>query len=285
MVEVAIQRLDSAGQPVRTALDEIARSLDLGLFDDVEAGQFLLGGCREEMLETALALLAERCPLQYSAGAIQAACVASIFAAADVTHAYKRQQGGSGAFASVELGVRPGGSDCIEFLDECPEGNLPTAYRAAIADAILRGDARSWLGWPLAAVTVSLKDGKYHDLDSSPEAFAIATREALRLAVDQGGMKVLEPVVSIAVLAPSADLDACARLLRRRGVDFETMRGNDAGSLSASSRMSDLLGFAAELREASSRRADFAIILTGYVEIAADRGSPGTEPVAAALRA
>lgn len=284
IVEFAIEAVNDARGPVRAALADIADSLDLGLIDDADAGHFVVGGRREESLEAALALLAERCPAQYRAGAIQPALAESIATAVTVTHAHKRVHEGSGSFAEVRLAVSPGEATRVEFVDECPDGNLPLAYRAAVAEAVLEEEAVGPFGLPLAAMTVCLKDGKYHDLDSSPEAFAIATREALRQALS-GRMKLVEPVVAVAAMAPAGDVAVCARLLRDRGVDYEMARDKGVGRISASARMTNLLGFTRELRAATDGRADVALVLTGYA--GDDRGPDpeDSEPMAAALRA
>lgn len=285
IVEVAIQPLEGARVGLGAALAGIARSLDLNLVDDIEAEMFIVGGRREDVLETALAMLAERCPSQYVAGAIQPVLAVSIADSAVVTHDYKAWRAGAGTFASLRLAVSPSDGVHIQFLDECPVDNLPLDYRRAVADAIAREEACRRVSWPLAAMTVSLKDGKYHDLDSSAEAFATAARQALHEAMTKGRMRLLEPVVAIAVVAPADLLDSCATLLRDRRLDFEQTRGSDAGSLRASARMSELLGFAADLRQATDGRADVAISLIGYLPIGAEDGPHDSEPVAAALRA
>jgi elongation factor G len=134
-------------------------------------------------------------------------------------------------------------------------------------------------------MTVALKDGKYHDLDSSAAAFAIATRQALREAMTRGRTTLLEPVVAIAVVAQADLLDTCAALLSDRGLDYEWTRGTEAGSLRASARMTELLGLAADLRRATDGRADVDIALVGYVPVASADGPQDSEPMAAALRA
>jgi elongation factor G len=285
IVEVSIQPLEGARDLLGAALAGIAKGLGLDLADDPEAEQFIVGSRREDALEAALAILAERCPSQYVAGAIQPVVAVSIADSVVVTHDYREWQGGAGAFASVRLAVSPGEGVHVEFLDECPVDNLPPDYRGAIADAIARAEAHRRFGWPLGAMTVALKDGKYHDLDSSAEAFATATRRALDEAMMKGRMRLLEPVVAIAVVAPADLLDTCATLLGDRRLDFVLTRGTEAVSLAASARMIELLGFAADLRQATDGRADFAIALTGYAPISADDGPQDSEPMTAALRA
>ncbi|HSO12652.1 MAG TPA: elongation factor G, partial [Anaerolineales bacterium] len=149
-------------------------------------------------------------------------------AAAQYRH--KKQTGGAGQFGEVHLRIEPLPEADFEFTDELVGMNLSKSYLAPIEKGIKATMERgAFAGYPMSNVKVIVYDGKEHEVDSKPVAFEIAGREAFKLAVQDAGPVLFEPIMNVRVTVPDANMgDVMSDLNTRRGrvQGTESERGN-----------------------------------------------------------
>jgi elongation factor G len=287
LVELAIEPVPAAWEPVLTALGFASRHVGLQVRANAAVRQVVLSARREEHLHSAMLYLEAAVPDGYRRGAVQAAYRATPASPTDATYTHKKQTGGSGEFAEVALRLAPGerGSG-FALINEDIHGHIParwvTSVRKGISEIAERDDS---LAFPLTDFAVHLLDGKYHDLDSSPAAFERAGAGAMRKAMEMAGTKLLEPIVKFAVLAPERAVPAAVAELERRNAAIDEARPGWPGLVLGLARMADMIGFGDALSAATNGSASAAIILHGYVEVVEDGGPDDSYPLAAALRA
>jgi elongation factor G len=253
-----------------------------------ESGQTLIGADREEALAAAAGMLRLELGEKIRIGAPQAAYRETVAQSAEVDHCYKRQSGGSGAFARILIAVEPiDPAEGLRITNAAPEDCLPPAYARATETGITDAAAGGPLGgFPLAGVAVTIRSGAFHDIDSSAAAFEIAGREALREAVRKAGVVLLEPVMTLVVLSASADQAAVQRLVEsRRGAISEERISDSAVILIASAPLARLFGFEAALAGISDGRAQAVMRFLRYAPLGHEAGPDDSFPAAAALRA
>ena len=150
---------------------------------------------------------------------------------ASAQYRHKKQTGGSGQFGEVHLRIEPLPDADFEFADELVGMNLSKSYLPPIEKGI---KARPWTtallpGYPMSNVKVIVYDGKEHPVDSKPVAFEIAGREAFKLAVQDAGPVLFEPIMKVRITVPDANMgDVMSDLNTRRGrvQGTETEHGN-----------------------------------------------------------
>ena len=132
---------------------------------------------------------------------------------------HKKQSGGSGQFGEVHLRIEPLPTADFEFTDELVGMNLSKSYLPPIEKGIKATMERgAFAGYPMSNVKVIVYDGKEHEVDSKPLAFEIAGREAFKLAVHDAGPVLFEPIMTIRVTVPDANMgDVMSDLSTRRG--------------------------------------------------------------------
>ena len=142
---------------------------------------------------------------------------------------HKKQSGGHGQFADIHVEIRPlGRGEGIVFEDRVTGGAVPRQYIPSVEKGVREGLERGAHGFPVVDVAVALTDGKYHDVDSSNEAFAIAGRMAIAEALPGCGTVLLEPVMAVEIAVPSAATAAVNGMVAmRRGhiMGFDAREG------------------------------------------------------------
>jgi elongation factor G len=133
--------------------------------------------------------------------------------------------------------------------------------------------------------SVHLLDGKFHDLDSSASAFELAGAGAMRKAAQLANVRLLEPIVKVAVAAPAQWRDSVVAELQLREARIDEVRPGSTCVIVAIARMADLLGFEQALRTETGGSARAAMVLHGYEEVPGGAGPDDSHPMVAALRA
>jgi elongation factor G len=189
---------------------------------------------------------------------------------ADAHGRHKKQSGGHGQFADCKITMEPlpRGGD-FEFVDEIFGGSIPRQYIPAVEKGIQDARRRGFLaGFPVVDFRVRLKDGQYHDVDSSEMAFKIAGSMAFQQAMEQARPTLLEPVMHVDITAPAeyvGDLmgDLNSRRGRVEGVDAEA----DTQVVHARVPMSEMLTYGSTLRSITQGRGSFHMEFSHYEEV------------------
>ena len=192
---------------------------------------------------------------------------------ADGHHRHKKQTGGAGQFGEVFLRIEPlprGGG--FEFADEIKGGTIPGQFLPAIEKGVrqvLAGGALA--GYPLQDLRVIVYDGKYHAVDSKEIAFVAAGRKAFLDAIGKARPQVLEPIVDLQVTAPEThmgDITSGLSSKRARINGTDTVRGGEI-VVKAQVPLSELEGYAAELKGATAGRGSYALDFSHYEPVPA----------------
>jgi elongation factor G len=194
----------------------------------------------------------------------------TITKAADAHGRHKKQSGGHGQFADCKITMEPlpRGAD-FEFVDEIFGGSIPRQYIPAVEKGIQDARVKGFLaGFPVVDFRVRLKDGQYHDVDSSEMAFKIAGSLAFQQGMEAARPTLLEPIMKVDISAPSeyvGDLmgDLNSRRGRVEGVDAE----EDMQTVHARVPMSEMLTYGSTLRSITQGRGSFHMEYSHYEEV------------------
>jgi len=194
----------------------------------------------------------------------------TITKSSDAHGRHKKQSGGHGQFADCKITMEPlpRGAD-FEFVDEIFGGSIPRQYIPAVEKGIQDARKKGFLaGYPVVDFRVRLKDGQYHDVDSSEMAFKIAGSLAFQQGMEQGRATILEPIMHVDISAPSeyvGDLmgDLNSRRGRVEGVDAE----EDMQTVHARVPMAEMLTYGSTLRSITQGRGSFHMEMSHYEEV------------------
>src|SRR5213075_434840 len=198
------------------------------------------------------------------------------------------QTGGSGQFGIVYIDIEPAPGEGFDFVSKIRGGSVPTEFIPAVEKGVeeaLGSGVKA--GYTMVDVRVTLVDGKYHDTDSSEIAFKVAGSLAFKEAAKRAKPVLLEPIFKVEVVTPEEFMgDVIGDLNRRRGrVEGMEPRGN-AQVVNGYVPLSEMFGYATDLRSATQGRATSTMQFEGYEEVPpniAERVVEGRtgEPVAA----
>ena len=182
---------------------------------------------------------------------------------------FVRQTGGSGQFGVVYIDLEPAPGDGFEFINKIKGGAVPSEYIPAVKKGIeeaLENGVKA--GYPMVDIRVTLVDGKYHDVDSSEIAFKVAGSLAFKEAAKRAKPVLLEPIFAVEVVTPEDFLgDVIGDLSRRRGrVEGQERRGN-ALAVTARVPLSEMFGYATDLRSNTQGRATYTMQFEAYEEV------------------
>ena len=180
-----------------------------------------------------------------------------------------RQTGGSGQYGVVYIDLEPAPGEGFEFVNKIKGGAVPSEYIPAVEKGVQEAlDTGVKAGYPMVDVRVTLVDGKYHDVDSSEIAFKVAGSLAFKEAAKRAKPVLLEPIFAVEVVTPEEFLgDVIGDLSRRRGrVEGQERRGN-ALAVSARVPLSEMFGYATDLRSNTQGRATYTMQFDAYEEV------------------
>jgi elongation factor G len=185
---------------------------------------------------------------------------------ASAQYRHKKQSGGAGQFGEVHLRIEPYPEGDFDFGDELVGMNLSKSYLPPIEKGIKATMERgAFAGYPMSNVRVIVYDGKEHEVDSKPVAFEIAGREAFKLAVQEAGPVLFEPIMNVRVTVPDANMgDVMSDLNTRRGrvQGTEAERGNTV--VVAHVPMAEMTRYTTQVRSITGGRGYFTMEFDHY---------------------
>ncbi|HEY5058367.1 MAG TPA: elongation factor G [Gaiellaceae bacterium] len=238
---------------------------------DDETGQTIIAGMGELHLEIIIDRLKREFNVAANVGRPQVAYRETIGKPVEkIQGRFVRQTGGSGQYGDVIINLYPQEPGAgYEFKDKIVGGKIPKEYIPAVDAGIREAmDAGVLAGYPVVDVGIELVDGSYHDVDSSERAFKIAGSMAFKEGMKRAKPKLLEPVMAVEVTTPEEYLgDVMGNLNSRRGrIESMSPLGN-AQIIKAVVPLSEMFGYATDLRSMSQGRADFTMQFDRYEEV------------------
>jgi elongation factor G len=182
---------------------------------------------------------------------------------------FVRQTGGSGQFGVVYIDLEPAPGEGFEFVNKIKGGSVPSEYIPAVQKGVEEAlETGVKAGYPMVDMKVTLVDGKYHDVDSSEIAFKVAGSIAFKEAAKRAKPVLLEPIFAVEVVTPEGFLGhVIGDLSRRRGrVEGQERRGN-AIAVTANVPLSEMFGYATDLRSNTEGRATYTMQFDNYEEV------------------
>ncbi|MFO0728363.1 MAG: elongation factor G [Myxococcota bacterium] len=247
----------------------VAEDPSLSAGTDPETGLVILRGRGELHLEIAADRLRTEHGVEARLGRPSVAYRSTFAKPVTVVERLKAQNGGPGMFAVVELSVEPSARGTgLRFIDATHGGAVPKTLVSAVEKGV-RATLESGAGgtWPVVDVTVTLKDGEVHKKDSTAPAFERAASMAMRTAAEESGLLLLEPWMAVAVSTPEGTLgDVLGDLMARRGVVRKTALEQGLAEVEAEAPLSELFGYASDLRGKTRGRGSAALAFSGYLE-------------------
>ncbi len=235
-----------------------------------ETGQTEISGMGELHLEVLVDRMKREFNVEANVGRPQVSYRETVRGAAQkVEGRFVRQTGGSGQFGVVFIDIEPAPGEGFDFVNQIKGGAIPTEFIPAVEKGVeeaLSNGVKA--GYPMVDIRVKLVDGKYHEVDSSEIAFKVAGSLAFTEAAKRAKPVLLEPVFAVEVVAPEEFLgDVIGDLSRRRGhVEGQERRGN-ALAVTAKVPLSEMFGYATDLRSNTQGRATYTMQFEGYEEV------------------
>jgi elongation factor G len=273
VISVAVEPKSKADQDkLGTGLTRLAEEdPTFRVTSDEETGQTLISGMGELHLEIIVDRLKREFNVDANVGRPQVAYRETISKPAErVQGKFVRQTGGSGQYGDAIINLYPQEPGAgYAFEDKIVGGKIPKEYIPAVDAGIQEAMGSGVLaGYPVVDVRVELVEGSYHEVDSSERAFKIAGSMAFKEAMKRAKPKLLEPVMAVEVMTPEEYLgDVIGNLNSRRG-RIESMNPLGNGQVvKAVVPLSEMFGYATDLRSMSQGRADFTMQFDRYEEV------------------
>ncbi len=235
-----------------------------------ESGQTEISGMGELHLEVLVDRMLREYKVDANVGRPQVSYRETVRGTAEkIEGRFVRQTGGSGQYGIVYINLEPAPGEGFDFVNKIRGGSIPTEFIPAVEKGVeeaLENGVRA--GFPMVDVRVTLVDGKYHDTDSSEIAFKVAGSLALQEAAKRAKPVLLEPVFAVEVVTPEEYMgDVIGDLNRRRGrVHGMEPRGN-AQVVTAHVPLSEMFGYATDVRSMSQGRATYTMQFDKYEEV------------------
>ena len=272
VIRVAIEPKTKAGQEkMGLALAKLAEEdPTFRTYTDEETGQTIIAGMGELHLEIIVDRLLREFKVEANVGAPQVAYKETVRKKVNHETKYKRQSGGSGQYGHVKITLEPNESGKgYEFVNAVVGGAIPKEFIPAV-DAGIQGAMQAGVlaGYPVVDVKVTLYDGSYHEVDSSEMAFKIAGSMAFKEAMREADPVLLEPIMKVCVIVPDEYMgDVIGDLNARRGqIQGYEMRSG-AQQIDAFVPLSEMFGYATNLRSRTQGRGQYTMEPSHYVEL------------------
>ena len=272
VIRVAIEPKTKAGQEkMGLALAKLAEEdPTFKTYTDEETGQTIIAGMGELHLEIIVDRLLREFKVEANVGAPQVAYKETITKTVFQETKYARQSGGKGQYGHVKIQVEPNESGKgFEFINKTVGGSVPKEYIPAVEQGV-KGAMESGVlaGFPVVDVKVTLLDGSYHEVDSSEMAFKIAGSMAFKEACQKAGPVVLEPIMKVCIIVPDEYMgDVIGDVTSRRGTIQGLTQRNGAQQIDCFVPLSEMFGYATNLRSRTQGRGQFTMEPSHYVEL------------------
>ena len=273
VIRVAIEPKTKAGQEkMGIALAKLAEEdPTFKTYTDEETGQTIIAGMGELHLEIIVDRLLREFKVEANVGEPQVSYREAIRKAVNVEHKYARQSGGKGQYGHVLLKLEPLEEGAgYEFVNAIVGGAIPKEYIPAV-DAGVQGAMQSGVlaGYNVVDVKVTLYDGSYHEVDSSEMAFKIAASMAFKEGMKKADPVIKEPIMLVNVIMPDEYMgDVMGDLNSRRGM-IQKMEARSGGvqQITAMVPLSEMFGYATELRSRTQGRGQYTMEPSHYSEV------------------
>jgi elongation factor G len=235
---------------------------------DEESGQTIISGMGELHLEVLVERMKREFSVEANVGKPQVAYREAIKSHVEVEHKYAKQSGGKGQYGHVMMRMEPCEEE-FEFVDEIKGGSIPKEYIPAVSKGVQEQLQNGVVaGYPLQGVKVTLYDGSYHEVDSSEMAFKLAGSMAAKDGALKANPVLLEPMMDVEVVTPEDYMgDVVGDLNRRRG-QVQNMEDIPSGkAITALVPLSEMFGYATDLRSATQGRATYTMEFEKYLEV------------------
>ncbi len=272
VIRVAIEPKTKAGEEKMTlALAKLAEEdPTFKAYTDEETGQTIIAGMGELHLEIIVDRLLREFRVEANVGKPQVSYKETITRSATVDVRYSRQSGGKGQFAQVKLMIEPNESGKgYEFVNSVTGGAIPKEYIPAI-DAGIQGAMAGGVvaGYPMVDIKATVLDGQFHEVDSSEMAFKICGSMAFKEACGKAGATLLEPIMKVVVTTPEEYMgDVIGDVNSRRGQISGQEFRNGVVVIESSVPLSNMFGYATDLRSRTQGRANYSMEPSHYVEL------------------
>jgi elongation factor G len=237
---------------------------------DSETGQTLISGMGELHLEIIVDRMLREFKVEANVGRPQVAYKETIRKKAKAEGKFIRQSGGRGQYGHVVLEIEPGQPGTgFQFINKIIGGTVPREYFPAVEAGVKEAMENGVLaGFPVIDVTVTLLDGSYHEVDSSEMAFKIAGSMGFKNAALRAGPVLLEPVMKVEVVVNEEYMgDVIGDLNSRRGRIEEMGPRYGAQVINASVPLSEMFGYATDLRSRTQGRGTYTMQLGNYAQM------------------
>jgi len=233
---------------------------------DVETNQVIIRGMGELHLEIIVDRMMREFNVQANVGKPQVAYREAITRSADAHGRFVRQSGGKGQYGDVKIRIEPNKEKDYEFVNDIVGGAIPKEFIKPTDQGIREAMEKGILaGYPMTGIKVTLYDGAYHDVDSSEMAFKIAGSMAFQEAAKKAGPILKEPIMDVEVVTPEDYAgDVMGDLSRRRGKIQHMDERGGAKVIRAHVPLSEMFGYATQLRSMSQGRASYTMQFSAY---------------------
>jgi elongation factor G len=260
VIRVAVEPKTRADQDrLGVALGRLAQEdPSFNVSTDHETGQTIIAGMGELHLEIIVDRMKREFGVEANVGKPQVAYRETITQPAPGKEVFKKQTGGRGQYAHVEIEVEPAPGEGFVFENEITGGAIPREFikptEAGIRDAMERGYLA---GYELVDIKVRLLDGGFHEVDSDERSFHIAGSLAFQDALKKAKAVLLEPIMRVEVVTPEEYMGAVNGDLNRRRGQIEKMEPRPGGAqvVTAYVPLSEMFGYTTDLRSATQGRA------------------------------
>ncbi|MEU6958492.1 elongation factor G [Streptomyces chrestomyceticus] len=254
---VAIQRLAEEDPSFQVHTDE-------------ETGQTIIAGMGELHLDVLVDRMKREFRVEANVGKPQVAYRETLRKAVErLDYTHKKQTGGSGQFAKVQIALEPLEGDGYEFENKVTGGRIPREYIPSVDAGCQEAMEFGVLaGYPLTGVKVVLLDGAFHEVDSSEMAFKIAGSMAFKEAARKASPALLEPMMKVEVTTPEDYMgDVIGDINSRRG-QIQSMEDRHGAKLvTGLVPLSEMFGYVGDLRSKTSGRASYSMQFDSYAEV------------------
>lgn len=233
---------------------------------DEASSQTIIEGIGELHLDIIIDRMKREFNVEATVGAPQVAFREAITKTIELSYTHKKQSGGTGQYAKIDVIFEPNAGGGFEFVNQVKGGNVPKEYLPGVIkgfESEMSGGIIA--GFPMNDLKVTLKDGAYHDVDSSVLAFEIAARGAFREGIVKASPRLLEPMMRVEITTPEDYMGSVVGDLnsRRGNVEEFTDRGPNK-VVRALVPLSEMFSYVSSLRGMSKGRANYSMELASY---------------------
>ena len=272
VIQLSLEPKTKAGQEKMTmALIKLAEEdPTFKTYTDQETGQTIIAGMGELHLDIIVDRLLREFHVEANVGAPQVAYRETFRKAVDAEGMYKRQSGGKGQYGHCKLHLiplEPGTG--YQFEDLTVGGSIPKEYIPAIDKGIQEASKNGYLaGYEMVDFKVQVYDGSYHEVDSSEMAFKIAGSLGFKDGMSRANVVLLEPIMKVQIITPEDYFgDLMGNVSGRRGTIVGTDDRNGAKIIDAEVPLSEMFGYATDLRSRTQGRGQFTMQFDHYAEV------------------